>query len=112
MVSRAGKKVTKLMETPMKYVVSFLIFTTAVFVTPGAFAAAEGDSQAIQECLAHWGKHPFGKGTPTFRTFSSKVKVMGIGAADINDEQATDKPDLVLVKPNVTVMSKTELNLK
>lgn len=68
------------------------------------------DMDDIQQCLRTWGKHPFAKESPTFRTMSSRVKVMGVGD-DMSDTKVTDKPDLVLLKPAVNVMSKSVVSL-
>jgi hypothetical protein len=72
--------------------------------------AEDGDLASLQACLAHWGKTPFSKKDPTFRTLSAKVKVLGIGGETV-DDQVTAAPDLVLIKPNVAVLSKATLSL-
>lgn len=74
-----------------------------------AFAHAS-DQEEIQQCLRHWGKHPFAKSNPEFRTMATKVKVMGIGD-EMTDTKATGKPELVLLKPSVNVMSKSVMSL-
>ena len=83
----------------------------ALVITP-AFASDqdEGDIAAVKACLKNFGKHPFYAEKPRFRTMAAKVKVFGIGEST-RDEKATEKAELVLVKPNVAVMSKNELNL-
>jgi hypothetical protein len=68
------------------------------------------DADEIRACLEHWHEHPFKGEHPKFRTLISRVKVMGIGD-EVGDTAKTAKPDLVLVKPNVTVMSKSVLKL-
>ncbi len=68
------------------------------------------DLDEIRNCLNHWQEHPFKSGTPKFRTLTTRVKVMGIGDETV-DSVKTDQPDLVLIKPNVTVMSKSTLRL-
>ena len=73
-------------------------------------AADDGDLVAIRACLKNWGKHPFQGENPAFRKISAKVKVFGIGK-NAEDLKATDKPELVLVKPSVAVMSKTTIKL-
>jgi hypothetical protein len=82
-----------------------LILCTALF-SSNALAEDNGDQVAIRECLRKWGKHPFEGKNPSYRTISTTVKVMGIGG-DVNDDQKTEKAELVLVKPGVAVMSKT-----
>jgi hypothetical protein len=69
-----------------------------------------GDVAAVKACLKNFGKHPFNAEHPTFRTMSAKVRVFGIGQSS-HDEKPTDKPELVLVKPNVAVFSKNDLDL-
>ncbi len=77
-----------------------------------AFASDQdpGDIAAVKACLRNFVKHPFNAEKPTFRTMSAKVRVFGIGGST-SDEKPTAKPELVLVKPNVAVMSKNDLNL-
>jgi hypothetical protein len=85
------------------------VFVLIVGLSALAAGAETSDSKAIQGCLEHWGKHPFGK-DPKFRVISGKVKVLGIGG-DVTDETTTKEPELVLVKPNVAVLSKSTLAL-
>lgn len=84
-----------------------IILSVLLAFSTGAFAR---DADEIRDCLEHWKEHPFKEKTPKFRTLSTRVRVMGIGN-EIGDTVKTDKPELVLVKPNVSVMSKTTLRL-
>ena len=68
------------------------------------------DQDEIQHCLRRWVKHPFVKSSPDFRTMATKVKVMGIGD-EMSDTRATGKPELVLLKPSVNVLSKSVMSL-
>lgn len=68
-----------------------------------------GDEQVISQCLKSWGEHPFGK-QPKFKTMSSSVKIIGIGK-DMVDDVETQQPALVLVKPSVSILSKTAIRL-
>jgi hypothetical protein len=86
----------------MRYLLAMLLLVPA-------FSYAS-DADEIKSCLEHWKEHPFKGEHPKFRTLISRVKVMGIGD-EVGDTAKTDKPDLVLVKPNVTVMSKSVLKL-
>jgi hypothetical protein len=86
----------------------FIIALAALFSF--SMAAAATDMDEIKECLRHWGKHPFAKEEPDFRTISAKVKVMGIGG-EMQDVKATEKPELILLKPSVNVMSKNVISL-
>jgi len=75
-----------------------------------SLTAAATDMDDVKACLHYWGKTPFSKESPEFRVVASKVKVMGIGD-DFVDQGKTEKPDLVLLKPAVTVMSKSVMSL-
>jgi len=81
-----------------------------LFVMMAAGVAQAGDMDEIRSCLDHWKEHPFKEQHPKFRTLITRVKVMGIGD-EVSDQTKTEKPELVLVKPNVTVMSKSVLRL-
>lgn len=71
-------------------------------------AVADSDAEAIQNCLNAWGKHPFPKNKSVAdKVLKPSVKVLGIGGRDVDDSSQTEKPSLVLVKPSVSVMSKT-----
>ncbi len=65
----------------------------------------------ITKCLAAWPKHPFDSKSVKFRVIESNVKVFGIGG-NTADEVSTDYPQLILVRPAVSVMSKATYNLK
>lgn len=86
---------------PKFLLIALLSFSGAVFAS---------DADEIKECLNHWKDHPFKEKEPRFRTFSTSVRVVGIGK-EITDTAKTGKPELVLIKPNISVMSKTTLRL-
>jgi hypothetical protein len=86
----------------MKFLICLLLMLPAL-----SFA---DDEDEIKACLNFWHEHPFKGEHPKFRTLSSKVKVMGIGD-ETADTANTEKPELVLIKPNVTVMAKSVLRL-
>ncbi len=88
-------------------VTALMILTTGL--TYGTVARAD-DVEEIKTCLAHWGKSPFKVDSP-FRVVTTRVKVMGIGG-DVDESTKTDKPELVLIRPAVAVMSKSILNLR
>lgn len=70
------------------------------------------DFQQVQRCLAAWGQHPFS--TPesqAFRVVSSSVRVMGFGSSEVVDDAATSYPQIVVVRPNVSVMTRTTWKL-
>jgi hypothetical protein len=85
-------------------------FFALILALAFSFSAAASDLDDIKACLHYWGKTPFSKESPEFRVVSSKVKVMGIGD-DFVDSNKTAKPDLVLLKPAVTVMAKSVMSL-
>ena len=69
------------------------------------------DIDEIQRCLEKWGKTPFSHEHPNFRVISAKVKVLGIGG-DIDDSVDSKGKELILIRPAVSVLSKTALNLR
>jgi hypothetical protein len=91
---------------------ALLVALASVLAITSGFASDQdpGDIETVKACLRNFGKNPFNAEKPHFRTMSAKVRVFGIGEST-QDEIATDKPELVLVKPNVSVMSKSNLNL-
>ncbi len=67
----------------------------------------EGDDKAINRCLANWNNHPFKNDKEKrYRVIETSVKVLGVGS-DINDNDVTSYPQLILIKPSVKVLSKT-----
>lgn len=89
---------------------SVLVAVLVLFSVSAVHADPENDA-AVRACLERWGKHPFDAKKLEYRSIAAKVKVMGVGD-NVHDTKATDKPELVLVKPAVAVMSKTVLELK
>jgi hypothetical protein len=89
-------------------VMKFLVVIFSLAFSLAAFASTDSDD--IQNCLHRWEKHPFAKANPDFRVITAKVKVMGIGG-EVVDQVKTEKPELILLKPNVTVMSKSVISL-
>ena len=81
-----------------------LLFT---FLSP---TLASASLDVVRACLASWPDHPFDVNNISYRTVSGKVKVFGIGG-DINESVATEKPELVLILPNVSVMTKATMTL-
>lgn len=72
--------------------------------------ADDADINDVKACLKNFGKHPFNAEKPQFDVLSAKVKVLGIGGSTV-DDNITKEPKLILIKPNVTVLSKANLNL-
>ena len=86
-----------------------LIAAALALAAPSAFA---NDQQAIDECISAWGsKSPFKKGTKAHHTIATGVKVFGLGKGQADNDPATDKPVLVLVRPAVNVMGKSTIRL-
>ena len=92
---------------------NFLVFGVCFVLGMGQQLHADSDANAIRNCLSAWGNHPFGKNkTYADKVLSPSVKVLGIGGRDVADTQKTSKPQLVLIKPSVSVMSKTSFKLE
>lgn len=72
--------------------------------------ANQSDLTAIRTCLQKFKSHPFNSKKPNFRVINASVKVFGIGA-NVNDVKKTPEVELVLVKPAVSVLSKTTYKL-
>jgi hypothetical protein len=71
------------------------------------------DQAALDGCIASWGKaSPFRKGTPATSTIAPSVKVFGIGGSGGMNDQPTEKPALILVRPAVNVMGKSRIRLE
>ena len=83
-------------------------------ITTGFAAIADDDDsspeEAIQACLSKWPGHPFNNQQPTFRTIAAKVSVLGFGEK-VKDTTRTEQPELILVKPNVSVLTKNTITL-
>lgn len=84
-----------------------IILTLAVIL--GSQLAHAEDVDDIKSCLAKWGNSPFTAKSP-YRVVAARVKVMGIGG-DIDESTKTSTPELVLIRPAVTVMAKTLMTL-
>jgi hypothetical protein len=68
------------------------------------------DTDALKTCLKNWGKHPFVEGNLDYRTIAPSVRIFSTGVS-VQDDRATEQPDLVLVKPSVSVFSKSTIRL-
>jgi hypothetical protein len=74
-------------------------------------AKAVSEGEAINSCLASWGEHPLRTAEEQpFKVLSPSVKVLGVGE-EVTDETETDQPQLVLVKPLVNVLTKSNFRL-
>jgi hypothetical protein len=72
--------------------------------------AVADEYEAVRLCMKNWGTHPFNASKPKYRVIGKKVKVFGIGG-NINDTRVSKQPELVLIKPNVSVMSVSRMYL-
>jgi hypothetical protein len=68
------------------------------------------DRDALKTCLRNWGKHPFVEGNLDHRTIAPSVRVFDTGVS-VQDDRVTEQPELVLIKPSVSVFSKTTIKL-
>jgi hypothetical protein len=95
---------------PIRPTIALAALALALAAPLAARAESQPPGVGIHRCLANWKTHPFGAGPANYRVIESKVGVFGIGG-DIRDDQVTDKPELIYVRPNVSVMSKSVLEL-
>lgn len=70
----------------------------------------DGDQQAVNRCISQWKDSPFKKGEKDYKTIGTKVTVFGVGGK-VEDEEKTEKPSLVLIKPSVNVLGKAKFKL-
>ena len=90
---------------------AFILVTGLVFAMQGSLLASEaGDETAITKCLAAWGKHPFKGKNPSYRTLRNHGKNHGYRER-CGRQRTTSKPELILIKPAVNVMTKTAFRL-
>ncbi len=87
---------------------SFLFGLFCILFSPAL--ASAGNLEAIQACLLSWKDQPFDGQNPTYRTVSGKFKIFGIGE-DINESVPTEEPELVLIQPNVSIMTGSSMTL-
>ncbi len=86
------------------------LFASLFLLVFWTLPALADDAAVVRACLDNWGKHPFNARHPKFRVFGTKVRVFGIGGK-VRDTVHTSRPELVLIKPNVSVMSKSTMDL-
>lgn len=92
----------------MKKILSFTLLVLSL--TLSGVVVAGDDLSDVKACLAHFKGHPFDAKNPSFQILSTGVKVFGVGS-ETNDLAKTEKPSLVLIKTNVTVLSKNKIFL-
>jgi len=86
-----------------------LLIPTLLIPTPG-WSEEVSDQDALKACLKNWGTHPFVEGNLSYRTIAPNVSVFGSGVS-VQDDRETRQPELVLIKPSVSVFSKGTLKL-
>jgi hypothetical protein len=86
-----------------------LVFSLLLTPTTG-WSEERADMDSLRACLRNWGNHPFDEGSFGYRTVAPSVRVFGIGPS-VRDDRATERPELVLVKPSVSVFSSGTLSL-
>jgi len=83
----------------------------ALLAASGSALAGE-DQQALDGCIAQWGKKsPFRKGTPAETVVATGVKVFGVGSSASGNDAPTPHASLILVRPAVNVMGKSTIKL-
>jgi hypothetical protein len=96
----------------MRRLMSFTLSALALVLVVATSAHAQQDRyrEGIQRCLKNWGSHPFDPDSPRYRVIEPKVSIFGIGG-DIRDDTPTAAHELVFIRPNVSVMSKQDIEL-
>ena len=89
-------------------IIPLMLLISTLLLTPTLLRA--DDLEAVRACLANWGDHPFDMQNPNFRVLGTQVKVFGIGGS-INETNKTADPELILIRSNVSVMTKSRMNL-
>ena len=84
----------------------------ASFATASVAASTAEDQPALDACIQSWGKaSPFKKGHKAESVIGTGVKVFGIGSGQSGQDNPTDRPELILVRPAVNVMGKSTIKL-
>lgn len=88
------------------------VIIAALLVAASGAALASEDQNAVDGCIAQWGrKSPFHKGTEPETVVSTGVKVFGIGSSSSGNDAPTSHASLILVRPAVNVMGKSTIKL-
>lgn len=70
------------------------------------------DLTAVEACLRSWPGHPFATAeSRKVRVVEGAVRIMGMGSQEVTDTTATSHPQLVLLRPSVSIMTKTTWKL-
>lgn len=88
-----------------------MMVSSILLVVFSLFTFSEGKyDENVRQCLEHWKKTPFNAKKLNYRTLSASVSVFGAGGKLI-DEEKTDSPALVFIKPSVNVMGGKTIKL-
>lgn len=80
--------------------------------TYGTQLPSAENQKALSRCLQAWGEHPFSDlNTTPVRVIGSSVRVMGFGSGEPKDTLETGYPQLVLIRPATSVMTRTTYEL-
>jgi len=95
----------------MKNIIGLLALITVIFSSQ-VFATTPEDVKSLVKCTESWPNHPFGTITTDskIRVIRGQVKVAGVGG-ETKDTIVTTKPELILVRPSVSVMSTANYEL-
>ncbi len=73
---------------------------------------ASADYAKVAACLQSWtGQGLSAADADQYRLVDSSVRVMGFGSSEVTDDVSTSYPQVILVRPNVSVMTKTSWKL-
>jgi hypothetical protein len=90
-----------------------MIALTVIAFNTSSFAEEEKqgptDAEVLDKCLRAWKKNPF-RQNPDYRKLKAGVKILGVGGA-VEDNEITKSPQLILVEPSVSVLTKSTLKL-
>ncbi|MCX6106969.1 MAG: hypothetical protein NTY08_14180 [Proteobacteria bacterium] len=79
-------------------------------INKGACEERKKLRSGVKKCLAAWGAGtPFTESSP-YRNLGVAVSVLGFGSS-LNDSEATDKPELVVIPASVSVLTITKYRL-
>ena len=88
----------------------WILICSLLLITTLAWSDEWSDRDALKACLKNWGNHPFAEGDLNYRTIAPSVSVYGIGTS-VRDDRETQQPELVLIKPSVSVFSRSTIKL-
>jgi len=79
----------------------------------GTRTPSASELAVINRCLGAWTDHPFtDPANEEVRVIQTSVRVMGFGGGEPQDTLATDQPQLVLIQPAISAVSRTTYRLE